>query len=218
MTNRPGLFLTLEGGEGAGKTTNLRWIAECLDQAGIPWVATREPGGTPLAEQLRGLLLQAASDEPLSAETELLLMFAARSQHLQQVIHPALAAGQWVLCDRFTDATFAYQGGGRGYPVADIAYLEQLVQKERRPDATFLLDLPLDQTAARLDQRGQQRDRFEQEDEVFFTRVREAYLARAAAEPERFYVIDAAQPLEQVQRQLATPLDRLIEAWQARPV
>ncbi|MFK7161506.1 dTMP kinase [Marinospirillum sp. MEB164] len=215
MTKRPGLFLTLEGGEGAGKTTNLRWITQRLDQASIPWVATREPGGTPLAEQMRGLLLQASPAEPLSAEAELLLMFAARAQHLQQVINPALAAGKWVVCDRFTDATFAYQGGGRGYPVADIAYLEQLVQKERRPDATFLLDLPLDHTAARLDQRGQQLDRFEQENQAFFTRVRQAYLARAEADPQRVHVIDAAQPLEQVQQQLAQPLDRLMAAWQA---
>lgn len=215
MTKRPGLFLTLEGGEGAGKTTNLRWITQRLDQASIPWVATREPGGTPLAEQMRDLLLQATPAEPLSAEAELLLMFAARAQHLQQVINPALAAGKWVVCDRFTDATFAYQGGGRGYPVADIAYLEQLVQKERRPDATFLLDLPLDHTAARLDQRGQQLDRFEQENQAFFTRVRQAYLARAEADPQRVYVIDAAQPLEQVQQQLAQPLDRLMAAWQA---
>lgn len=205
-----GLLITLEGGEGAGKTTNLQYITQLLDEVGICWISTREPGGTPLAEAIRNLLLQTKGETP-AAMTELLLMFAARAQHLQQVILPALAAGKWVVCDRFTDATYAYQGWGRQYSLDAIAQLEQLVQGTLRPDLTLLLDLPLAQTAARIRQRGIGKDRFEQEQQDFFERVRQGYLAQAAAHPQRFRVIDAARALPEVQQQIRTVLLARIE-------
>ena len=199
MTGVAGRFLTFEGIEGVGKTTQVARLAETLGAAGIPHVVTREPGGTPLAEQIRGLVLNARS-EALPPSAELLLMFAARAVHLSNLIEPALRGGTWVLCDRFTDATYAYQGGGRGLPRRDIGQLETLVQGDRRPDLTLLLDVPVEVGLSRSAKRdaGATRDRFEAERREFFERVRAEYLARARAEPGRFAVIDAAQQVDAV--------------------
>lgn len=202
-------FITLEGGEGAGKSTCLAFIRDYFAARGLPLVVTREPGGTPLAEQVRELLLQ-KRDEPVAPDAELLLVFAARAQHLAGVIAPALARGEWVLCDRFTDATYAYQGGGRGLSQARIAELEALVQGDLRPGLTLLLDLPVAAGLARAAARAE-KDRFESEQEAFFERVRGAYRARAAAEPGRFRVIDAAQPLPAVQASIRAALDAWLE-------
>jgi dTMP kinase len=180
-------FITLEGGEASGKSTNIRLIANWLTQRNIPYVLTHEPGGTPFAESIRQLLLQQQS-EPVASDTELLLMFASRAQHIAQVIRPALAAGQWVICSRFTDSTYAYQGGGRGVSLEKIAQLEQLVQGAFQPDLTILLDVPVEIALERARQRGEL-DRIEAEDIPFFERVRSAYLARAAAFPQRFRII-----------------------------
>jgi len=199
-----GRFITVEGIEGVGKTTNLEFIHQYLLSLGLEVVRTREPGGTPLAESIRELLL-APRVEPVAELAELLLMFAARAQHIDQCIRPALERGAWVLCDRFTDATYAYQGGGRGLDQSRIAQLETLVQGELRPDLTILLDLPARQGMARARARSAP-DRFEAEAEAFFERVRECYLQRAAAEPQRFAVIDAAPPLEQVQQAVSQTL------------
>ena len=204
-----GLFITLEGPEGAGKSTNREYLAELLVQAGIEVVLTREPGGTPLAERIRELLL-APDSEVMAVDTELLLMFAARAQHLAGVIRPALARGAVVLCDRFTDATYAYQGGGRGLAYERIAILEQFVQGDLRPDLTLVFDLPVEVGLARAAARGKL-DRFEQEQQSFFEAVRQTYLARAAQAPERYRVLDAAQPLSQVQADLAALLPALLE-------
>ena len=186
-----GRFITLEGGEGAGKSTQLQTVAACLTAAGIPFLTTREPGGTPRAEAIRGLLLSPGEREPMASETELLLMFAARAQHVKQRIEPALAAGTWVLCDRFTDATRAYQGGGRGLDLSQIEALAAWVHGDCWPDLTLLLDVPAAQGLARAEKRSA-KDRIEQEALAFFERVRAHYLALAAAEPTRFRVIDAA--------------------------
>lgn len=202
-----GKFLTVEGTEGVGKTTNIAFITQWLERHGIDFVATREPGGTPLAEEIRQLLLQPRG-EKVHENAELLLVFAARAQHLSQVIEPALAQGRWVLCDRFTDATYAYQGGGRGMAVTTIALLEDLVQKTVRPDAVILLDIPVQLGLARARGRGAL-DRFEQEDVAFFERVRAAYLTRAAQDA-RYRVINAGLPLEQVQQALAGELESLL--------
>lgn len=204
-----GLFITLEGPEGAGKTTNREFLAERLRTAGHEVLLTREPGGTPLAERIRELLL-APSDEPMATDTELLLMFAARAQHLDQVIRPALVAGKVVLCDRFTDATYAYQGGGRGVSEARIAVLEDFVQGTLRPDLTLVFDLQVDVGLARAAARGRL-DRFEQEGRAFFEAVRQTYLRRAALNPQRYRIIDAGQPLVDVQRQLERLLPELLE-------
>lgn len=204
-----GLFITLEGPEGAGKSTNRDYLAERLRAAGCDLLLTREPGGTPLAERIRELLL-APSAEPMAADTELLLVFAARAQHLAQVIRPALAAGKVVLCDRFTDATYAYQGGGRGLAAERIAALEQFVQGELRPDLTLVFDLPVEVGLARAAARGRL-DRFEQEAQDFFEAVRQTYLARARLAPQRYRLLDAAQPLAAVQAQLDRLLPELLE-------
>lgn len=201
-------FITIEGGEGVGKSTNIQFITARLQQAGIDYVLTREPGGTPLAEKVRDLLLN-EHDEPVAEMTELLLIFAARAQHLQQVIEPALKAGKWVVCDRFTDATYAYQGGGRGLDTDTIAALETLVQGSLRPDLTYLLDLSPDIGLARASKRAAL-DRFELEKIEFFERVRSCYLERAASEPERCVVIDAAAQLEQVQADILSHLESLL--------
>ena len=206
-----GLFITLEGPEGAGKSTNREYLAERLRAAGIDVVLTREPGGTPLAERIRELLL-APSDEAMCADTELLLVFAARAQHLAEVIRPALARGAVVLCDRFTDATYAYQGGGRGLSPERIAVLEQFVQNGLQPDLTLVFDLPVEVGLARASARGRL-DRFEQEGRVFFDAVRSTYLKRAAADPVRYRLVDAAQSLEQVQRALDVLTPHLLERY-----
>lgn len=204
-----GLFITLEGPEGAGKSTNRDYLAERLAERGIEVVLTREPGGTPLAERVRELLL-APSAEPMAADTELLLVFAARAQHLAQVICPALAQGCVVLCDRFTDATYAYQGGGRGLSEARIAVLEEFVQGQLRPDLTLIFDLPVEVGLARAAARGRL-DRFEQEGRDFFEAVRQTYLRRGRAEPQRYRILDAAQALDGVQRDLDVLLAEIVE-------
>lgn len=204
-----GLFITLEGPEGAGKSTNREFLAQQLRQLGREVVLTREPGGTPLAEQIRELLL-ASSDEPMCSDTELLLVFAARAQHLHQVIRPALARGALVLCDRFTDATYAYQGGGRGLSRQRIAQLETFVQGDLRPDLTLIFDLPVEIGLSRAAARGRL-DRFEQEGMKFFESVRSAYLDRAMQAPERYRVIDASMPLDDVQRALLALIPELTE-------
>lgn len=194
-----GQFVTIEGAEGVGKSTNIAYIGELLDVAGIEYIATREPGGTPLAERIRHLLLDKAEQnvDPLA---ELLLMFAARRQHLQELIWPALARGQWVICDRFTDSTYAYQGAGRGLDLTVINGLEQLCLGDFRPDLTLILDLPIEAGMARAAERGEL-DRFESEDIAFFQRVRQGFLDRAAT-ADRYRVIDASQSLVQVQAQV----------------
>ena len=204
-----GLFITLEGPEGAGKSTNREYLAARLREQGIDVLLTREPGGTPLAERVRELLL-APSDETMASDTELLLVFAARAQHLAQVIVPALERGAVVLCDRFTDATYAYQGGGRGLDVARIAQLEDFVQGALRPDLTLVFDLPVEVGLARAAARGRL-DRFEQEGRAFFEAVRSTYLQRAKAEPARYRILDAAQSLEAVQRDLDALLPQVLE-------
>jgi dTMP kinase len=199
-----GKFITVEGIEGVGKSTNMEFIHQRLLASGKDVVVTREPGGTPLGEAIRGLLLD-ASYTGMDSTCELQLMFAARAEHLARVIRPALQRGQWVLCDRFTDATYAYQGGGRGIDIDIIARLEELVQGDFRPDMTLLLDVPVEVGLARAGQRGEL-DRFEQEKVEFFERVRAAYLSMANEHPHRYRVIDAGQPLDQVQQQLAALL------------
>ncbi|WP_296935678.1 dTMP kinase [uncultured Marinobacter sp.] len=203
-----GQFITFEGTEGVGKSTQLTNAASTLDQMGVDYIVTREPGGTPMAEAIRELLL-APRDEPVNEITELLLMFAARAQHLHTRILPALERGQWVLCDRFTDATFAYQGGGRGVPEERIALLETLVQGDIRPDHVVVLDAPVDTGMARARKRGEL-DRFEQEDLDFFQRIRDAYLARASTEPARYHVVDAARPLAEVSEQVSGLLSQWV--------
>ena len=209
--SRRGLFVTLEGVEGVGKSTNLDFMVDQLKCRHIDFVRTREPGGTPLAEAVRELLLQPRA-ESVAPLTELLLIFAARAQHIQEVIEPALAAGQWVLCDRFTDATYAYQSGGRALTADAVAQLEQLVQGDLRPDCTVLLDAPVELGLARAGARGVL-DRFEAEKAEFFRAVQAVYHQRAAAEPERFRCIDAGQPLPAVQRDLVAVLDELCDRW-----
>ncbi|OWP52110.1 dTMP kinase [Pseudomonas nitroreducens] len=204
-----GLFITLEGPEGAGKSTNREYLAERLRERGIEVQLTREPGGTPLAERIRELLLD-PSDEKMAVDTELLLVFAARAQHLAEVIRPALERGAVVLCDRFTDATYAYQGGGRGLPVERIAQLESFVQGGLRPDLTLVFDLPVEIGLSRAAARGRL-DRFEQEGRTFFDAVRNTYLDRARAEPARYRILDAAQSLAEVQRDLDALLPSLLE-------
>ncbi|WP_104205393.1 dTMP kinase [Billgrantia saliphila] len=214
---RRGRFITLEGGEGVGKSTNLDGVTRWLTERGIEVIRTREPGGTPRAEAIRELLLAPGVDEPLDDDAELLLVFAARAQHLAQKIRPALERGAWVVCDRFTDATFAYQGGGRGIEPVRIAELERFVQRGLEPDLTLLLDMPVEMAQRRLQGRlaasGDARDRFEQERADFFEAVREAYLSRAAASPQRVAVVDADAPIETVQARLAACLEERVAPW-----
>jgi dTMP kinase len=203
-----GKFITFEGTEGVGKTTNMDFVAQTLAARGIRLIRTREPGGTPMAERVRAILLDPQS-EPIDPEAELLLVFAARAQHLARVIKPALESGSWVLCDRFTDATYAYQGGGRGLPIARIAALEQEVQGRLQPDLTIYLDLPIATGLARIDE--SQRDRFEREQLAFFERVRQVYVDRAKRHS-RFTTVDASKPLSEVQQSIAAVLNRFIDA------
>ena len=197
-------FITLDGIDGAGKSTNLAVMKAWFEKHQLPVLFTREPGGTPAGEALREILLNPATQ--VSLRTETLLMFAARQQHLETVILPALKNGTHVVSDRFTDATFAYQGGGRGVPLQDIATLEHWVQGDFRPDLTLLLDVPLEVSMARINQ-TREKDRFEQEAAEFFNRVREVYLRRAAKQPERYAVIDSSQSLDAVKTQIETALD-----------
>lgn len=204
MADKRGLFLTLEGAEGVGKSTNIGFITAHLEENGIEYILSREPGGTLIAEEIRELLL-AVHDEPMSELSELLLVFAARAQHIEAQIEPALAAGKWVICDRFTDATFAYQGYGRGLSLEKIEQLQAMVQGTLRPDLTIILDLDPSIGMERASNRGEL-DRIEQEQQSFFHRVRQGYLDIAKAEPERCLVIDASKPLEQVKLDLLKAL------------
>lgn len=208
MSANAGRFLTIEGIEGVGKTTQVALLSKALSGRGIAHVVTREPGGTPLAERIRDIVLNAGG-EVLPPTAELLLMFAARATHLANHIEPNLRAGRWVICDRFTDATYAYQGGGRGMDVNHIRQLETLVQGVRRPDLTLLLDAPVEQGMQRARHRnaGAPADRFESERAEFFERVRAAYRARAAAEPSRIAVIDAGQPAAGVAARILETLE-----------
>jgi len=199
-------FITLEGLDGAGKSTHLTFIRQWLQQQDIEAVFTREPGGTPLGEKLREILLDIDTEATLDTET--LLMFASRQELISTVIRPQLAAGHWVVSDRFTDATFAYQGGGRGVPAERIAVLEHWVQQSLQPDLTILLDVPLEVARERMSG-TRLPDRFEQEREDFHQRVRQMYLARAQANPQRFLVLDANQPLEALQQRIAAALAAL---------
>ncbi|MDD1642730.1 MAG: dTMP kinase [Methylococcaceae bacterium] len=203
-----GKFITLEGGEGVGKTTNLTFIRDYLQQHNITVVVTREPGGTVLAEKIRHLLLDKDS-EAISEQAELLLIFAARAQHIKHVIEPALAQGDWVLCDRFTDATYAYQGGGRNMRISTIEWLENLVQGNLRPDLTVLLDAPVEIGIERARERGAF-DRFESEKIGFFEHVRRAYLLQVELHPERIKLIKANQPLVDVQRAIVDVICTLL--------
>lgn len=209
-----GLFITLEGSEGAGKSTNSDWLAARLREMDVDLVQTREPGGTRLGERIRALLLEPGAPA-LTAQAELLLIFAARAQHLAEVIRPALARGALVLCDRFTDATYAYQGGGRGLPITSIAALEQQVQGHLRPDLCLVFDLPVAVGRDRALLRGST-DRFEREGAAFFEAVRQTYLNRARLQPARYRLINAAQPLDQVQQQLAELLPSLLQLYHNR--
>jgi dTMP kinase len=202
---RPGRFITLEGIDGAGKTTHVRWLAAEVSARGHAVVVTREPGGTPLGETLRELVLRT----PMSHDAETLLMFAARREHVERVIRPALRNGQWVLCDRFTDATFAYQGGGHGVPPERIRDLEQWIHGDCQPDLTYLFDVPPAVSHSRLklaQSEGRELDKFENEEAAFFERVRAAYHARAAADPRRFRMIDSTRPLPDVRALLLSHL------------
>lgn len=191
-------FITFEGVDGAGKSTGLDWFADALRQRGIDLLVTREPGGTPLGEQLREILL----NQPMHIETEAMLMFAARREHVEKVIRPALQRGTWVISDRFSDASFAYQGGGRGVPLAKLEQLEQWVHGDLQPDLTLLFDIPIEVARQRLSN-NVSLDRFEQEKGEFFERVRQAYLARVAKSPQRITVIHAEKSLKEVQQELA---------------
>ncbi len=203
-------FITVEGIEGAGKSTCLSLIQQQIEKRGLQLLLTREPGGTALGEDLRELLL-GHRHTGMSDDTELLLMFAARAEHLQRKIEPALAAGQWVLCDRFTDATYAYQGGGRGLSVERIAQLENWVQGSRRPDLTLLMDLPVEMGLERAGKRSAP-DRFEKEAMAFFNRVRESYCEIARQQPQRVKVIDASQSLEAVSADISTLVNQYLNA------
>ena len=205
MTSPAALFITIEGIEGVGKSTNIAFIADWLRQRGVNVRLTREPGGTPMAEEIRELLLR-KREEPVCEDAELLLMFAARAQHLRQCILPALQEGNWVISDRFTDATYAYQGGGRGLDVERIQQLESFVQSGFTPNLTIILDAPAAVGMGRVIRRGQT-DRFEQEKQEFFERVRAVYLARAQQAPQRYLVIDASRDLEAVQAELSAALE-----------
>ena len=213
MSSR-GLFITIEGGEGVGKSTNIHFLQNYLADKGVQLVTSREPGGTTLGEEMRQVLLNPRT-ETVADTAELLLMFAARAQHIAELIEPALAAGQWVLCDRFTDATYAYQCGGRGVPEGVVSQLEELVQGELRPDFTLLFDLDVSTGMERARGRGAL-DRIEHEDISFFERVRATYLARAEMGEGRFRIVDAGLPLESVQRHLASIGDELLGCWMQR--
>lgn len=210
--NAAGRFVTLEGIEGVGKTTQVARLSAALNSRGIEHVVTREPGGTPLAESIRQVVLT-AREETLPPTAELLLMFAARAVHLANHIEPNLRAGRWVICDRFTDATYAYQGGGRQLSAQPIRALEEMVQGARRPDLTILLDAPVQGALARAAARnaGSVQDRFERERSEFFERVRSTYHARAAAEPGRFAVVDATQSIDAVGARILDELQ--VRSW-----
>ena len=206
----PGCFVTVEGVEGAGKTTQLAFMRAYLERVGCRVTPTREPGGTPLGEDIRALLLGHRHDG-MALATETLLMFAARAEHLERVIRPALAAGHWVLCDRFTDATYAYQGGGRGLPPERVATLEDWTQGDLRPDLTLVFDLPVEIGLGRAGRRGAA-DRFEREEKAFFERIRAVYLDRARRNPDRYRIVDADRPVETVRAEV----EAILAGWLRR--
>ena len=206
--NKAGHFITLEGGDGSGKTTQIELLSDFLGTRGIDVHITREPGGTRLGEALRKIILHNA--DPIDDKVELLLMFAARSQHVTNVIKPRLSNGQWVLSDRFTDATYAYQGGGRQMEIKDIAALQKFVQRDFRPDKTILLDLPVEQGIRRLTRRGKIRDRIEQQDLAFKQRVREAYLKRYRQCGSRITLVDAAAPIPEVHKAITIEIEDML--------
>jgi dTMP kinase len=208
MTLKNGIFLTLEGVDGAGKSTHVQWTEDFLSSRGTEVVSTREPGGTPLGEKLRDLVLH----EPMALEAETLLMFAARAQHLKSVIQPALALGKWVICDRFTDATYAYQGGGRELGEQRIAKLEQWTHPDLQPTRTWIFDVPLEVARERLN-RTREQDRFEQEADSFFQRTRAAYLDRAQRFPDRIKVIDSSRSIESIRAELEMDLLKLLDQF-----
>lgn len=208
---KPGKFITIEGVEGVGKSTNVKFVREYLESCGIELLVTREPGGTPLAEEIRKLLLEKRT-ESVDETAELLLMFAARSQHFNTLIEPALKDGTWVLSDRFTDATYAYQGGGRGVKMEKIELLENLVQGSRAPDLTLILDMDVTAGLTRAAQRGAGLDRFESESRIFFENVRQVYLDRARNTPARYRVVDAGQPLVKVKQDVESLLGTYLQS------
>ena len=204
-----GSFITIEGGDGAGKSTHLAFIGRLLDEYGIKHIQTREPGGTPIGERIRELVLD-SKDEDFGDDTELLLIFAARMEHLQKVIRPAMESGTWVVCDRFTDASYAYQGGGRGMDPERIRVLESWVQQGLQPDLTIVLDVPVDVGRSRADARGSDSDRFESQAAGFKEAVRQAYLDRVAEDPVRMQIVDAAKAIPDVQEQIRTVIHSLV--------
>ncbi|MCF6252339.1 MAG: dTMP kinase [Methylococcaceae bacterium] len=205
---KQGIFITLEGGEGVGKSTNILFIKNQLEAAGISVIMTREPGGTEFSEKIRQLLLE-NRDEIVTEQAEILLMFAARAQHIQHVIQPALSQGQWVLCDRFTDSTYAYQGGGRKMDINMIEWLENKIQGALRPDLTILLDAPVAIGMDRANKRGKL-DRFESEQQTFYENVRAAYLKRAQQKPDQIRVINADQSLDRVKNEIGFEIQQLL--------
>ncbi|NYT60966.1 dTMP kinase [Alcaligenaceae bacterium] len=211
MQTRRGCFITLEGLDGAGKSTHVQWLVEQLQQRGLNVLATREPGGTALGEQLRQLVLT----QPMNLSTETLLMFAGRCEHIATVIKPALEAGLWVVCDRFTDATYAYQGGGRELGSERIGILEQWVHADLQPDRTWLFDVPLEVARERL-ARTRELDRFEQEGAAFFERTRTAYHERAQRFPERLRIVDSTQAIASVRHSLEGQIDELVRQYASR--
>jgi dTMP kinase len=208
-------FISIEGGEGAGKSTSIEYIKQKLEACGIECVVTREPGGTPMAEDIRQLLLQ-HRDETVDPYTELLLMFASRRQHVENVIRPALAAGKWVVCDRFTDASFAYQGFGRGLDQDFISSLKNWVHGDLNPNMTLLFDLDIEIGMERVGKRSHF-DRIETEKTSFFERVRQGYLTQAKAEPQRYRIVDASQSITDVERQLDSILAPLLVSFSSSP-
>ena len=208
MNTQKGRLITLEGGDGVGKTTHIELLETYLTEQGVSVLTTREPGGTALGEALRKVLLRGELE--CGAETEMMVLFAARTQHLHAVLLPAIAKGQWVLCDRFTDATFAYQGGGRGIPFERIARLETFVQDNFEPDLTLLLDLPIEEGLARVTQRGGRVDRFEKQDPAFKERIRQSYLRRQQDNPERIQRVDASGSVDQIQTILQRQIQTLL--------
>ncbi|MBP3220591.1 MAG: dTMP kinase [Neisseriaceae bacterium] len=208
-----GFFLVLDGIDGAGKSTHLAFIQQFLANERIQTLYTREPGGTELGEKLRYLLLH--KDNEITPDTETLLMFAARSQHLQQLIYPALRQGKWVISDRFTDASYAYQSGGRQIPTERIATIENWVQGDFRPDMTIIFDVPVAISQERV-AKARQKDRFEQEDPAFFARVRQVYLQQAAKNPHRYAVIDSNQDKQMVQNHLLHILSGCLKQWKGK--
>ena len=210
MKKQRGQFITLEGTEGGGKSTNLKFIQSWLEDKGIELIVTREPGGTPIGEEIRSVLLNTKFTE-MTANTELLLMFAARNQHIEEKIKPALEQGKWVVSDRFTDASYAYQGAARGIEYQRIAKIESWVQQGFQPDKVFVFDLPIEIGMARVQARDENTDRFEQEKSDFFEKVRASYLNRAKLTPQIYTVLDASQPLETVQQNIAQQLIKLLQ-------